>query len=134
MNLLGEIGSDLVGLDGGGLRLPARVVDARLRVLADLLALGDRLVRLRRGVGGGLARVLRGLVDAARVHQRQLDAVLVDAVDAIGRALAGEDAAAVAGVDPHAAASAGEQAGRDLQRVEARAEQQVDVGRVDFAM
>ena len=134
MNLLGEIGSDLVGLGFDRLHLLARVVDARLRVLPDLLASPDRLVRLRGGVGGGLPRILRGLVDAARVHQRQLDAVLVDAVDAVRGVPAGEDATAVAGVDPHAAASAGEQTGRDLQRVEARAEQQIEVGRVDLAM
>ena len=101
---------------------------------AYLLALSDSIIRLRGGVIGGYLRGLRGLVDSARVHERRLVAVLVDPVDAVGRAGTSEDALAVASVDPHVAAPAGEQAVRDLQSVEARAEQQVDVARIDLAM
>ena len=98
-----EIGSDLVGLGVDRLRLLARVIDARLRVPADLLALGDRLVGLRHGLVGGLLRILRGLVDAARVHERQLITILVDAIRAILRAIANDDVRAARAGNAHGA-------------------------------
>ena len=98
-----EIGSDLIGLGVGRLCLLARVVDARLRVPADLLALGDRLVGLRHGLVGGLLRVLRGHGDAARVHERQLITILVDAIRAILRAIANDDVRAARAGDAHGA-------------------------------
>ena len=98
-----QVGARLVGFGCGILRLFARIIDARLGVLTDLFALLDRLIRLRGGVIGGLPCVLRRLVDSARVHQRQLVAVPVDAVHAVLRAIADDDVRVTACRDAHGA-------------------------------
>ena len=64
-----QIGARLVGFGGGILRLPARVVDARLGVLTDLLALSDSIIRLRGGIIGGLLQLFRGFSDLILVDR-----------------------------------------------------------------
>ena len=132
LHLLGEIGSDLVGLHihGGDRRvgglpvrlhlglqigahlislirrrlcLLARIIDTRLRILTNLLALLDHLIRLRGSSIGVLLRLLHSLLNLAGVHERQLIAVLVDAVRAVLRAIADDDVRVTACRNAHGA-------------------------------
>ena len=64
-----QIGARLVGFGGGILRLLARIIDARLGVLADLLALPDSIIRLRGGIIGGLLQLFRGFSDLILVDR-----------------------------------------------------------------
>ena len=64
-----KVGAHLVGLIASRLRLFARVIDTRLRILPDLLALLDSLIRLRGGIIGGLLQLFRGFSDLILVDR-----------------------------------------------------------------